>query len=85
MPTIPAKPNKSKISFKEAQELEQIPVNIQALEREQTEIGATLAAGKMYRDDPGQAKKLQIRAAEIDDDLLKLMSRWEYLESKSAN
>ena len=84
IPTIPAKPkNKSKLSFKDAQELEQIPVSIQALEREQAEIGAILAAGKMYRDDPKQAKNLQVRAAEIDKTLLEIMSRWEELESKA--
>jgi len=73
---------KGKLSFKEAQELEKIQSDIQALEREQAEIGAILAAGKMYRDDPKQAKKLQARASEIEDELLALMTRWEELESK---
>ncbi len=76
--------SKSKLSVKEAQELEKIPVDIQTLEREQADIGAILAAGKMYRDDPKQAKKLQIRAAEIEDELLQLMARWEELESRKA-
>ncbi len=76
--------SKSKLSVKEAQELEKIPVDIQTLEREQADIGAILAAGKMYRDDPKQAKKLQIRAAEIEGELLQLMARWEELESRKA-
>ncbi len=76
--------SKSKLSVKEAQELEKIPADIQTLEREQADIGANLAAGKMYRDDPKQAKKLQIRAAEIEDALLQLMARWEELESREA-
>ncbi len=76
--------SKRKLSVKEAQELEKIPADIQTLEREQADIGTNLAAGKMYRDDPKQAKKLQIRAAEIEDELLQLMARWEELESRKA-
>ncbi len=76
--------SKRKLSVKEAQELEKIPADIQTLEREQADIGANLAAGKMYRDDPKQAKKLQIRAAEIEGELLQLMARWEELESYKA-
>jgi hypothetical protein len=45
-------------------------------------VGAILAAGKMYRDDPKQAKKLQARATEIEDELMALMTRWEALESR---
>ena len=84
IPTIPAKPkNKSKLSFKDAQELENIPSSIQVLERELAEIGAILVAGKMYRDDPKQAKVLQARVDEIEKKLLEMMTRWEELERKS--
>ncbi len=76
--------SKSKLSVKEAQELKKIPSDIQTLEREQADIGTILAAGKMYRDDPKQAKKLQMRAAEIEDELLQRMARWEELESRKA-
>jgi ATP-binding cassette subfamily F protein uup len=72
----------SKLSFKEARELEEIQAAIQVLEKEQAEVGAILSAGKMYKDDPKQAKKLQARATEIDDELLTLMARWEELESR---
>ena len=74
----------AKLSFKEAQELEKIQSDIQVLEREQAEIGAILAAGKMYRDDPKQATKLQVRASEIEEKLLRLMTRWEELEGKQG-
>ena len=75
---------KNTLSFKDKQELEKISATIQTLEREQAEIDAVLAAGKMYRDDPKQAKQLQIRAAEIEDQLLQLMTRWEELESRAG-
>jgi ATP-binding cassette subfamily F protein uup len=74
----------SKLTFKELQELEKIQPLIQALECEQAEIGAILVAGKIYRDDPKQAKKLQARASEVEEELLKLMVRWEELENRAG-
>lgn len=69
-----------KLSFKAARELEKIQENIEVLEREQAEVGAILAAGKMYRDDPKQAQKLQVRANAIESELQELLERWEALE-----
>jgi ATP-binding cassette subfamily F protein uup len=71
-----------KLSFKEARELEEIQSAIQVLEREQAEIGAIMSAGKIFRDDPKQAAKLQARAGEIEEKLMGLMIRWEELESR---
>ena len=71
-----------KLSFKETRELEEIQAAIQVLEREQAEVGAILSAGKMYRDDPKQAQKLQARASAIEAELMALMTRWEELESR---
>ena len=72
----------NKLSFKEAKELEAIQSAIQTLEREQAEVGAILSAGKMYKDDPKQAQKLQTRAAAIEEELMIMMTRWEELESR---
>jgi ATP-binding cassette subfamily F protein uup len=71
-----------KLSFKETRELDEIQEAIKVLEREQVEVGAILSAGKMYRDDPKQAQKLQTRASAIEDELMTLMTRWEDLESR---
>jgi len=71
-----------KLSFKEARELDELQESIKVLEREQAEIGAILSAGKMYRDDPKQAQKLQLRTNVIEADLMALMMRWEELESR---
>ena len=73
----------SKLSFKEAQELERIPADIQALEREQEEIAAALGAGDLYRDNPSHARQLQERAAQIETRLAQMMARWEELEQRS--
>ena len=78
-----AKPKPSKkLSFKEEKELAEIQAAIQTLEKEQAEVGAILSAGKMYRDDPKQAQKLQARATAIESELMNLMTRWEELESR---
>ena len=88
---VPAKPSPqtevkskpvTKLSFKEARELEQIPQRIASLEQEQEELAATLGAGNLYRDNPTHAKQLQERTAIIEDELLQLMARWEELESR---
>ena len=70
-----------KLSFKQTRELEEIQEAIQVLEKEQAEVGAILSAGKMYRDDPKQAQKLQTRASAIEAELMGLMTRWEELEN----
>src|SRR5512145_1182407 len=72
----------NRLSFKEQKELQELPQRIEALEREQEEIAAALGAGALFRDNPAHAKQLQQRAAEIDDELLQLMTRWEALENR---
>jgi ATP-binding cassette subfamily F protein uup len=77
-----AKKSSAKLSFKEQKELEDIPLRIEKLEREQEELVAALGAGNLFRDNPAHAKQLQERAAVIEDELLQLMARWEALEGK---
>jgi ATP-binding cassette subfamily F protein uup len=74
---------KSKLSFKEQRELEEIPQRIEVLEREQEEITAALGSGTLFRDNPPHAKQLQERATAIEAELAKLMARWEELESRA--
>ena len=73
---------KSKLSFKEAKELEALPAAIEALENEQTSLNAALADGNMFRDDLPRAKKLQLRLEEIALLMESTLSRWEDLESR---
>jgi ATP-binding cassette subfamily F protein uup len=72
----------SKLSFKEQKELEEIPRKIEVLEREQEDITAALGSGTLFRDNPAHAKQLGQRAAEIEEQMLDLMTRWEALESR---
>ena len=72
----------SKLSYKDARELEALPKQIADSEQEQIDIAAHLADGTLFRNDVKRAKQLQARSEEIDEELLVLMARWEELEAK---
>jgi ATP-binding cassette subfamily F protein uup len=68
-----------KLSFKEQRELEALPGTISALESEQKEISEALADGSLYAVDNARAMKLATRSAQIDDELMTALERWEAL------
>ncbi len=69
-----------KLSFAEGRELDALPARIEALEREQTDIGRRLADPLFYRDRPLEVRHLNQRYAAIDSELTSLLARWEELE-----
>ena len=75
---------KSKLSWKDAQELAALPEQIRALEEEQAGITARLSDGTLYVTQANEAKRLQARMAEIEVALETLLARWEALEAKQA-
>jgi ATP-binding cassette subfamily F protein uup len=81
-PVSASKPAASKLSFKEAKELEGLPDRITALETEAAAINHQLADGSLYRSQPEQVKTLQARLQSIDSEMEALMLRWEDLESR---
>jgi ABC transport system ATP-binding/permease protein len=68
-----------KLSFKEQRELDGLPDLIARLEAEQSDAAALLADGSLYAVDNARALKLAARSAQIDDELLAAMERWELL------
>ncbi|MBV2235670.1 MAG: ATP-binding cassette domain-containing protein [Sterolibacterium sp.] len=74
----------NKLSYRETQELAQLPDRITALENEQALIAQRLTEAALYRDNPHEARQLQLRAAQLEDEIEQLMMRWENLESRSA-
>jgi ATP-binding cassette subfamily F protein uup len=78
-PAAPAPTKIKKLSFKEQRELDGLPDLIAALEAEQKEINEALADGSLYSIDNVRAMKLATRSAEIDDELLAALERWEVL------
>jgi ATP-binding cassette subfamily F protein uup len=75
---------RAKLSFKEAAELAALPDRIAALEQDQAAISQRLADGALYRDDPAQARALQLKLAQIEEKHAASFVRWEELESRSA-
>ena len=75
---------KSKLSYKEARELDALPAQIQALEAEQAQIAARLADPAPHQDHPQHAAELHARSVAIEAELLDALARWEVLESKQA-
>jgi ATP-binding cassette subfamily F protein uup len=70
-----------KLSFSEAKELETLPASIEALEREQADIGRRLADPALYRDQPQEVQRLNQRFVAIGRELSSFMARWEELEA----
>ncbi|MGB9128735.1 MAG: ATP-binding cassette domain-containing protein [Thiobacillus sp.] len=75
---------KSKLSYKEARELEALPAQLAALEAEQAQIAERLADPALYQSSPKDAAALQARSEAIDAELLDVLARWEALEAKAA-
>jgi ATP-binding cassette subfamily F protein uup len=78
------KSNVQKLNSKERQELEDIPLKIDALEKEQAEIGVSLGDADLYKNKPDQVIQFQGRLKVIEGQLSKLMSRWEDLLERSS-
>ena len=77
---VEAPAKKVKLSYKDQRALEQLPAEMEALEKEQAKINAQLADGSLFVSDNDKAMKLSARLAEIDEQLLEKMERWEELE-----
>jgi ATP-binding cassette subfamily F protein uup len=71
-----------KLSYKEQRELEALPSRIEALEAEQNAIDAQLADGALYASDPPRAAALAARHAQIEEELMAALERWEMLGAR---
>ena len=70
---------RKKLSYREQRELDALPGLIDALEQEQKAIHDELADGRLYLRDVGRAQQLTERIAQIEDDLMAALERWEAL------
>jgi ATP-binding cassette subfamily F protein uup len=78
-----AQAKKVKLSYKEQRELEDLPKLIASLEDEQSAITAQLNGPEFYKTNPADAKRMTARYAEIEDQLLDALERWETIEARS--
>ncbi len=81
----PAEPVKAKkkLSFNDARLLEQLPLQISALEAEKLDIQQQLLDASIYRNGPKLAQDMQRRIDELDGLILEKMNTWEELDAKS--
>ncbi len=78
------KPSPAKLSYKESRELEQLPAEIEALEREQAEIGRRMSDADYHRQGAAQMRADGQRIAEIEARLAACFDRWTELDARAA-
>ena len=76
-----AVPKKVKLSYKDQRALDQLPSEIEALEKEQATLSEKLADGSWFLTDADAATQASQRLAAIDDEMLEKMERLEELEN----
>jgi len=81
-PVKPARP--AKLSFKEAQELKDLPARMEGLEREQKALGERLADPDLYKADADEVRAVKARYEQIEEELLVALERWTELEGKAG-
>nr|MBA3625501.1 ABC transporter ATP-binding protein [Methylibium sp.] len=74
-------PPKRKLGYKEQRELDALPQRIEALEAEQQALLAQLGDADFYGGPPQRVTQAQARAAQIEEELLVALERWEALAS----
>ena len=79
---VPA-PKAKRLSSKEQRELDELPALIAALEAEQKSITEKLADPNLYREQPAEVKKLNERYAQLDEQLMSSLEKWEAIEARS--
>jgi ATP-binding cassette subfamily F protein uup len=83
-PTAPAAANapRRKLSYKEQRELDELPGRIEALETEQKTLAELMAGTDLYTRTPERIAEVHARHAQIEEELLELLERWESLGSR---
>ena len=71
-----------KLSYKEQRELEELPLLIASLEDEQSAITLQLNAPDFYKTNPADAKRINARFAQIEEELLAALEKWEQIEAR---
>jgi ATP-binding cassette subfamily F protein uup len=75
-----SKDKRSKLSYKDQRELSSLPDEIEALEREQSELNALMSGPDYHRRGAQQIRDDRRRSDEIEALLLTKFERWEFLE-----
>ncbi|KQQ46355.1 ABC transporter ATP-binding protein [Duganella sp. Leaf126] len=81
-PAVAPSAKAKKLSFKEQRELDELPKLIAALEDEQTALNLQLSDADFYKKNASEAKRVNARVAEIEDELLAALEKWEQIEAR---
>ncbi len=81
-PTSKPQPGRKKLSYKEKQELEALPGQIETLETEQAQLHQQLADPEFYRTGGDAVTDKTERLKRIESELEQAYSRWEALEDE---
>jgi ATP-binding cassette subfamily F protein uup len=73
---------RKKLSFKEQRELDELPAAIDALESEQRELVARIAALGFYKEGAEAIKRALARADALPSELAKVYARWAELDAR---
>jgi ATP-binding cassette subfamily F protein uup len=76
------KPARVKLNFKEQRELDALPAELEALEREQHDLTARMCAPDYHRNEIERIKADRLRAAEIERLLAQKFDRWAALDAR---
>jgi ATP-binding cassette subfamily F protein uup len=85
MPPTPssASPARRKLSYREQQELADLPDRIEALEAEQRRLNAAIAARDFYKEPAETIKRTLARAEALREELSGVYARWDELDSRT--
>ena len=72
---------RTRLGYKEQRELAALPNEIEALEREQTELTERMSSAEYYRQSAQRIRDDRKRAEEIETALLEKFARWQALEA----
>jgi ATPase components of ABC transporters with duplicated ATPase domains len=79
-----ALPQRVRLTFSEARELDALPAELEALEREQHELSARMCAPDYHRQEVERIKADRMRTVEIERLLGERYARWGELDAKAT-
>jgi ABC transport system ATP-binding/permease protein len=79
-----AAPSRVRLSYNEQRELAGLPEEIEALEREQTQLTARMSTSDYHRQGGEELRGDRKRLEELEALLLQKFTRWEWLEEKRS-
>jgi ATP-binding cassette subfamily F protein uup len=75
-------PTAKKLTYREREELQTLPAQIEALETEQRDLEAAIAGPDFYKESAAAIKEALARREAVHEELLQALARWDELESR---